>query len=211
MSNSCQTHFAHYVSICSFFVPVEMFVFRPLAYISTATIFSVSFTSSYVDLSSKSLSTSSHIWLLCVTMVMTLLEGQRWPFSLSSQRQIFRHTVCELYPRHPVTKDSCILKAAGDPWQTTEGPKLMKERKNCDKKVTQKVIKKLRKFFKETSFTENTPRCRTRDIFTSTKTGGRWISLDFGERVHKLRGRTVCKAQVQFNDVIKISLEGGRI
>ncbi|XP_045916038.1 MAM domain-containing glycosylphosphatidylinositol anchor protein 2 isoform X6 [Micropterus dolomieu] len=29
------------------------------------------------NLSSKSLSTSSHIWLLCVTMVMTLLEGQR--------------------------------------------------------------------------------------------------------------------------------------
>ena len=33
--------------------------------------------SSAADLSATAPSTSSHIWLLCITMVMTLLEGQR--------------------------------------------------------------------------------------------------------------------------------------
>lgn len=31
----------------------------------------------HLDLSAKALSTSCHIWLLCVTLVLTLLEGQR--------------------------------------------------------------------------------------------------------------------------------------
>jgi len=53
--------------------------------------FSVSSTSSVVDLSAKAPSSSSHIWLLFVAAVTTLLEGQRWPFSPpSSQRRIFR-------------------------------------------------------------------------------------------------------------------------
>lgn len=43
------------------------------------------------DLSPKDLFSSSHIWLLCVTLVMTLLEGQRWPLSLSPQRPIQTH------------------------------------------------------------------------------------------------------------------------
>lgn len=43
------------------------------------------------DLSSKDPFSSSHIWLLCVTLVMTLLEGQRWPLSLSPQRPIQTH------------------------------------------------------------------------------------------------------------------------
>lgn len=43
------------------------------------------------DLSSKDLFRSSHIWLLCVTLVMTLLEGQRWPLSLSPQRRMQTH------------------------------------------------------------------------------------------------------------------------
>lgn len=38
------------------------------------------------DFSSKDLCSSSHIWLLCVTLVMTLLEGQRWPpFSVTAE------------------------------------------------------------------------------------------------------------------------------
>lgn len=39
-----------------------------------------SFCFSYLDISANALSTSSHIWLLCTTLVLTLLEGQRWPF-----------------------------------------------------------------------------------------------------------------------------------
>lgn len=120
---------------CSLFVSGGVFVFHSLENIkSIATINFCFFYSSLADLSSEAPPTCSHIWLLCITLVMTLLEGQRWPFSPSSQRRIFRPTVCELYPRHPITKDSCILKAAGILWQTTEGPELMKERKNHDKK-----------------------------------------------------------------------------
>lgn len=52
------------------------------------------------------------------------------PF-LCHLRGQFRPTVCELYPRHPITKDSCILKASGDPWRT--------ERAWCSQKKEKKA------------------------------------------------------------------------
>lgn len=50
------------------------------------------------------------------------------PF-LCHLRGQFRPTVCELYPRHPITKDSCILKASEDPWRTERAWCSLKKKK----------------------------------------------------------------------------------
>ncbi|KAF6728348.1 hypothetical protein FQA47_014413 [Oryzias melastigma] len=56
---------------------------------------------------------------------------------------MFGPAVCELHPRHPITKDSCIPKAAGVP----DGPRTTATRRRDFLKDKGKVINKIIDFF----------------------------------------------------------------
>lgn len=101
------------------------------------------------------------------------------PF-LRHLRGQFRPTVCELYPRHPITKDSCILKASGDPWGTAsawssrkkEKKKRLRWKSNKEDELLFLFCFGFFCFFYETSFAEKALGCRTLETSRSTGTGG---------------------------------------